>query len=148
LEAVLSGAVSLEAEAPLISGALSAALGLLDQNALPFSRPMAEKVEVTEATLSAALGLLGQYLFSLSRPMEGKAGLSAAESAKVMGTLSEAEVALVMGTLSEAEVSDAHLFRHQILERAELTAAVSSNQDLFHLLMARKAVLLVMEPSK
>jgi len=68
----------LEAEAPLVSEALLVALGLLDQYV--FSHPMAEKVEVTEATLSAALGLLDQYVFS--HPMAEKAELSAAGRGK------------------------------------------------------------------
>jgi len=78
LVSALSGAVPLEAEAPLVSEALLVALGLLDQYV--FSHPMAEKVEVTEATLSAALGLLDQYVFS--HPMAEKAELSAAGRGK------------------------------------------------------------------
>ena len=82
LEAALSGAVLLEAEAPLVSEALLVALGLLGQYVLPFSRPMAEKVEVTEATLLVALGLQDQYVLPFSHPMAVRAELSAAGRGK------------------------------------------------------------------
>jgi hypothetical protein len=80
LVSALSGAVPLEAEAPLVSEALLVALGLLDQYV--FFRPMAEKVEVTEATLLVALGLLDQYVLPFSRPMAVRAELSAAGRGK------------------------------------------------------------------
>ena len=70
----------MEAEAPLISGALLVALGLLGQYVFPFSHLMAGKVEVMVATLLVALGLLGQYVFS--HPMAVRAELSEAEEGK------------------------------------------------------------------
>jgi hypothetical protein len=74
----------LEAEALLVSETLSVALGLLGQYVLPFSRSMAEKVEVTEATLLVALGLLGQYVLPFPHPMAVRAELSAAGRGKTV----------------------------------------------------------------
>ncbi len=74
----------MEAEAPLISAALSVALGLLGQGLLPFSHPTAEKVEVTEAALSVALGLLGQYVLPFPHPMAVRAELLEAGRGKAV----------------------------------------------------------------